>query len=114
MRACPRASGGKSWNTRLELALAYLLEADQGEVVFRSGLDSRFTDHETAGFSLAGANFRISTDDDSSVHNAYVGASLRYRLDERLHVEAELEYSHDRGEVSERSVSGRVLVGVEF
>ncbi len=89
------------------------MEAD-GEVVFRSGLDSRFTDHENAGFSLAGANFRISTDDDSSVHNAYVGAALRYRLDERLHLEAELEYSHDMGEVSERSLSGRVLVGVEF
>lgn len=96
---------------RVQLAMA-VAPNETSEFEFRTGVITRYTNHDNVKASLAGTSFQYAATGDSTVPGAFVGGNLRFNVTDKLDLMGDVEYIGASG--NESDISARLRVEYSF
>ena len=101
-------------STRAQVAGVWTLPDTGNELGLRLGLEGRLAGGGDFKGSLGGSSFSYSDTGDKRATSVFIGIDGRHAFSDELTLQVDVEYSHDLGGVSERTLGGFVRLEYEY
>ncbi len=100
--------------TRAQVAGVWTLPDTSNELGLRLGVEGRLAGGGDFKGSLGGSSFSYSDTGDKRATSVFIGLDGRHAFSDDLTLQVDVEYSHDLGGVSERTLGGFVRLEYEY
>ena len=103
-----------SLSTRAQVAGVWTRPDTSNELGLRLGVEGRLAGGGDFKGSLGGSSFSYSDTGDKRAQSLFIGIDGRHAFSDDLILQVDVEYSHDLGGVSERTLGGFVRLEYEY